>query len=171
MTDSPDDRRGMVTVEPDGGRRLVFRRSWPDPIEDVWSALTENERSARWIGTYEGERGSGASGTFTMTHEGGEPAGQPTRIVECDPPRRLVLEWTVQTLWRVELDLRTEGARTVLVFTQVFRADEAIADVAAGWHWYLDKLDAELSGRPQPQPAEWDAFFAEVGPAYAPDRS
>jgi hypothetical protein len=38
--------------------------------------------------------------------------------------------------------------------------------MAMGWHWYLDKLDAEVSGRPQP--AEWDAFLAEVGPAYRP---
>jgi uncharacterized protein YndB with AHSA1/START domain len=168
MTDSPDDRRGVVTTEPDGGRRLVFRRSWPDPIEDVWSALTENERSARWIGTYEGERGPGASGNFTMTHEA-ESAGQPMTIVECEPPRRLVLEWAAPEQWRVELDLATEDGRTVLVFTQVLRKAEGVGDIATGWHWYLDMLDAEVTGRPQP--AEWDAFLAEVGPGYAPDRA
>jgi uncharacterized protein YndB with AHSA1/START domain len=172
MTDSPDDRRGVVTPEPDGGRRLVFRRSWPDPIEDVWSALTENDRLARWIGTYDGERGSGASGFFTMLHEGAaEPAPMGMTIVECDPPRRLVLQWPEPFHWRVELDLGVENGRTVLVFTQVFPTAEGIADVAAGWHWYLDKLDAELTGLPQPQMDGWDAFFAEVGPAYAPERS
>jgi uncharacterized protein YndB with AHSA1/START domain len=168
MTDSPDDRRGVVTPEPDGARRLVFRRSWPDPIDDVWSALTENERTARWIGTYEGERGAGASGTFTMTHEAGSD-GMPMTIVECDPPRRLVLQWPEPLTWRVELDLTEEGGRTVLVFTQVLASAEGQADIATGWHWYLDQLDAELTGGPQP--AEWDAFLAEVGPGYAPDRS
>lgn len=39
-----------------------------------------------------------------------------------------------------------------------------VADSAMGWHWCLDKLDAEVSGRPVP--GEWDAFSAEVGPAY-----
>jgi uncharacterized protein YndB with AHSA1/START domain len=172
MTDSPDDRRGVVTPEADGGRRLVFRRSWPDPIDDVWAALTDNERSARWIGTYAGERGSGATGTFTMLHEGGDPGdGMPMTIVECEPPRRLVLQWPEPLMWRVELDLAEQDGRTVLVFTQVFPSADGLAEVAAGWHWYLDKLDAELTGRPQLQMADWDAFFADVGPAYAPDRS
>ena len=42
-----------------------------------------------------------------------------------------------------------------------------VTDMAMGWHWYLDKLDAEVSGRPQPT-ADWDTFTAEVGPAYRP---
>jgi uncharacterized protein YndB with AHSA1/START domain len=160
---STDERYGVVTDEPGGARRLRFRRSWPDPIEDVWSALTENERLARWIGTYDGPRGSGADGTFTMTQEA-EPAREAVTIVECDPPRRLVLEWTAEAHWRVDLDLSVEDGRTVLVFTQVFATADAVADVAAGWHWYLDKFEAELTGRPQP--AGWDAFLAEVGPGY-----
>jgi uncharacterized protein YndB with AHSA1/START domain len=171
MTDSPDDRRGVVTPEPDGGRRLVFRRSWPDPIDDVWSALTENDRLARWIGTYDGERGSGATGTFTMTHELEAGDGMPMTIVECEPPRRLVLQWPDPLSWRVELDLTVEDGRTVLLFTQVLATADGQADIATGWHWYLDKLDAELTGRPQLQATEWDTFLAEVGPAYAPDRS
>ena len=34
-------QRGVVTRLDDGRQRLEFRRSWPDPIEDGWSALTE----------------------------------------------------------------------------------------------------------------------------------
>jgi uncharacterized protein YndB with AHSA1/START domain len=158
-----DQRYGVVTEEPGGGRRLVFRRSWPDPIEDVWSALTENERLVRWIGTYDGARGAGAAGTFTMTHEA-EPAREAVTIVECDPPRRLVLEWAAEEHWRVDLDLSVQDGRTVLVFTQVFTTADAVGDVATGWHWYLDKLDAVVAGGPQP--AGWDTFLAEVGPAY-----
>jgi hypothetical protein len=33
-----------------------------------------------------------------------------------------------------------------------------------GWHWYLEKFGAELGG-PAPT-GDWDAFVAEVGPAY-----
>ena len=158
-----DQRHGVITEQPDGARRLEFRRSWPDPIEDVWSALTDNERLARWIGTYDGARGAGAEGTFTMTHEA-EPAREAVTIIECDPPRRLVLEWTAEEHWRVDLDLSVEDGRTVLVFTQVLATAEGVEDVATGWHWYLDKLDAVVTGRAQP--ADWDAFLAEVGPAY-----
>lgn len=161
---STDERYGTVTEGPGGTRKLEFRRSWPDPIEDVWSALTEPERLVRWIGTYDGERGAGGTGSFTMTHES-EPASEAVTIVECDPPRRLVLEWSGQENWRVDLDLSVEGGRTVLRFAQVFRTTGEVPDVAAGWHWYLDKFEAELTGRPQP--GEWDAFLAEVGPAYS----
>jgi uncharacterized protein YndB with AHSA1/START domain len=162
------NRRGVVTRLDDGRQRLEFRRSWPDPIEDVWAALTEPDRLARWIGVYTGSRGAGGTGTFVMTHEEGEHAGEPMTIVECDPPRRLAVEWVQQDTdaWRVDLDLSTEGDRTVLRFVQVFGADADVTDFAGGWHWYLDKLDSVVSGRPVP--AEWEAFWAEVGPGYRP---
>jgi len=158
-------RRGVVTRLDDGRQRLEFRREWPDPVDDVWAALTEPDRMARWIGTYEGERAVGGTGTFTMTHEE-QPVGEPMRIVECDPPRRLVVEWVQQDTdaWRVDLDLTTEGDRTVLRFVQVFGADADVTDFALGWHWYLDKFGAAVAG--SPVPAEWGAFLAEVGPAY-----
>jgi uncharacterized protein YndB with AHSA1/START domain len=159
-----DTRRGVVTPEPDGRQRLEFRRSWPDPIEDVWTALTEPDRLARWIGTYDGERVVGGTGTFTMTHEKEQGGGEPMRIVECDPPQRLVVQWVGQEDWRLEVALARDDDRTVLTFRQWFAADADVRDFAGGWHWYLDKFDAEVSGRPDP--GEWDAFWAEVGPGY-----
>ncbi len=166
MTEDLETRRGVVTLEPDGRQRLEFRRSWRDPIEDVWSALTEPERLARWIGVYDGERAVGGRGTFAMTQEEGEPVGEPMTIVECDPPRRLVIEWVQQGAdsWRVDLDLWREGDRTVLRFVQFYGAGADVTDFVLGWHWYLDKLGAEVGGTPAP--ADWDTFLAEVGPAY-----
>jgi len=157
-----DERLGQVTEVPEGVR-LQFRRSWPDPVEDVWAALTEPDRMTRWIGTYEGERSVGGTGTFTMTHEE-ELVGEPMRIVECVPPHRLVVEWQTEMGWRVQLDLIREGEHTVLLFTQLFPAGTEVADFVLGWHWYLDKFDAEVSGRSAPP--SWDTFHAEVGPAY-----
>ena len=161
-----EDRRGTVTPEADGRQRLEFRRSWPDPIDDVWSALTEPERLVRWIGRYEGERSVGGQGTFFMTQEEGEPVGEPATIVECAPPRRLVVETggPAQETWRIELDLAAEDGRTVLRFRQWFAAGTDVADYAGGWHWYLDKFDAEVSGGPAP--ADWETFWAQVGPGY-----
>ncbi|WP_116450746.1 SRPBCC domain-containing protein [Blastococcus litoris] len=167
MTEDLETRRGTVTHLDDGRQRLEFRRSWPDPIEDVWSALTEPERLARWIGRYDGARGTGGTGTFVMTHEEGEHTGEPMTILECDPPRRLVVQWAEQQegmTWRVDLDLRSEGGRTWLSFVQVFPADADVVDYAMGWHWYLDKLDAVVAGGPGP--GGWDGFYAEVGPLY-----
>ena len=165
-TETPTTRRGVVTREDGGRQRLEFRRSWPDPVEDVWSVLTEPDRLARWIGVYDGTRGPGGTGTFTMTHEEGDHAGQPMTIVECDPPRRLVVEWTQQESenWRVDLDLVAEDGLTWLRFVQLFPADADVTDFAMGWHWYLDRFGAELGGPPAPE--DWDAFTADVGPAY-----
>jgi uncharacterized protein YndB with AHSA1/START domain len=167
MTEDLETRRGVVTRLEDGRQRLEFRRSWPDPIDDVWTALTEPDRLARWIGRYEGPRAVGATGTFFMTHEEGEHTGEPMTIVECDPPRRLVVEWTQQETadWRVDLDLWAEDDRTWLSFVQVFPADADVVDFAMGWHWYLAKLEAEVGNAPAP--GDWDAFYAQVGPAYS----
>ena len=169
MTEDLKTRRGVVTTEDDGRQRLEFRRSWPDPIEDVWAALTEPDRLPRWIGVYEGERKAGATGTFAMTHEQADAVGQPTTILECDPPTRLVVEWVQEGTenWRVDLDLWVENGRTVLRFVQLFPAGAEVTDMALGWHWYLDKLDAEVGGREQPT-VPWEAFVDEVGPGYRP---
>ncbi|GAA4728945.1 hypothetical protein GCM10023328_04310 [Modestobacter marinus] len=159
---TPDERLGQVTELPEGVR-LQFRRSWPDPIDDVWAALTEPDRMVRWIGTYAGERRPGGAGTFTMTHEE-TPVGEPMRIVECAAPRRLVVDWQTEEGWRVELDLTAEDGQTVLLFTQLFAPGTQVTDYVLGWHWYLDKLDAEVGGRPAP--GDWDDFLATTGRAY-----
>jgi uncharacterized protein YndB with AHSA1/START domain len=159
---APNERLGEVTELPEGVR-LQFRRSWPDPVEDVWAALTDPDRTLRWIGSYEGERRVGGTGTFTMTHEE-EVSGESMRIVECDEPRRLVVEWQNELGWRVELDLTEDDGRTVLLFTQLFPAGSSVTDYALGWHWYLDKFGAEVSG--STPPGSWDDFLAAIGPAY-----
>ena len=157
-----DERTGEVDVLAEGVR-LRFRRRWPVPVDDVWAALTEPDRLARWIGTYDGRREPGGAGVFTMTHED-EVVGEPLRVVACAAPVRLVVEWDTEGGWRVELDLEQDGPDAVLTFTQLFAPGTDVVDYALGWHWYLDKLDAEVTGGPPP-PA-WDAFLAATGPAY-----
>ena len=159
--DQTDARDGSVTEESDGRWRLEFRRTWPDDADDVWAALTDPARTVRWIGSYDGERRTGATGSFTMAFEDGA-AAEPLTVVECIEPHRLVLD--LASGWRVELDLVSQRGGTTLIFVQRFADRAAVPDVAAGWHWYLDKLDAEISGTEPP--ADWDAFLAEVGPRY-----
>ncbi|MCZ2827668.1 SRPBCC domain-containing protein [Modestobacter sp. VKM Ac-2986] len=157
-----DERTGEVD-ELAEGVRLRFRRRWPLPVADVWAALTGPDRLPRWIGTYDGVREPGGAGTFTMTHEE-QVVGEPLRVVACAAPVRLVVEWDTEGGWRVDLDLDQEGDEAVLTFTQLFPPGTDVVDYALGWHWYLDKLDAEVAGGPVP-PA-WEDFLAEVGPAY-----
>ena len=138
-----------MTTDPQAdaeGRLVVLRREWPDPIDDVWSALTESERTARWIGTWTGRADTTVE--FTMTGEvdaGGEVAPPVTvTIVECDPPP-----------WRVAVSLTEEGGRTVLHFEQRVVGGVSPADVEAGWSWYLDRLGAALHGEPMPSWTEY----------------
>lgn len=146
------------------GARLQFTRHWGVPATEVWAALTEPERTARWIGTYDGAREPGGSGLFTTTAED-EPVGEQLTVVECAAPRRLSVAWGAPDHWAVDLDLAEAAGTATLVFTQVFPgADTVPDDVVLGWHWYLDRLDAEVRGAAGPP--SWEAFLAETGPRY-----
>ena len=152
----------MTATAPQGdGRLLVLHRSYPEPVEEVWAALTTSERTARWVGTFTGEGGTGGSVELTWTGEvdaGGEVAPPATvPVVECDPPRRLVLDLPDpgQGTWRVEVDLEPEGSGTRLTFRQRLDPGMDGSDVEAGWAWYLDKLGAALAGAPMPA---WDDY-------------
>ncbi|MFC3451468.1 SRPBCC family protein [Amycolatopsis speibonae] len=137
--------------------RLELRREYPDPIEDVWSALTESDRMARWIGTWTGEAGVGNTIMLLMTAEKETEPG-PAVIRECDPPKRLVVDLGVtgQAAWRVELTLTPRGDGTVLDFVHHLPAtDWDTSDILKGWHFYLDRLGASLVGEPVP---EWETY-------------
>jgi uncharacterized protein YndB with AHSA1/START domain len=72
-----DEKRGAVRVED------VYETD----VADLWSAITEPARLARWIATVEGDlRVGGTVQThFTSAYEG------PGRIDVCDAPNRLVV--------------------------------------------------------------------------------
>src|SRR3954452_23950775 len=64
---------------PDGGR-------FDTDIEDLWSALTDPRRLARWHSEVKGDLRLG--GTFSRRSSDGESTG---RVDACDPPRRLLV--------------------------------------------------------------------------------
>jgi len=152
-----------VTTDPQAdGRLLVLHREYPDPIGEVWAALTESDRLGRWIGTHTGGGRPGGTVQFTVTGEadaGGEVAEPATvTIIECDPPRRLVVDMpeTDERTWRVALTLAAQEGGTVLTFEQQVLDGLDPADVEAGWRWYLDRLGASLHGEPMPA---WEDYI------------
>ncbi|MCB1300874.1 MAG: SRPBCC domain-containing protein, partial [Tetrasphaera sp.] len=52
-------------------------------MDDLWSALTEPDRLARWIGTVDGELRLGGEFRAAFFTSGWEGVG---RVRECDPP-------------------------------------------------------------------------------------
>ncbi len=90
-----------MTLIPSGRRRLrpegdavEFTRTYRTPISDVWAAVTESDRLARWIGFYTGDPTQGYV-QFTMNAEG-EDNMIPVRydIRRCEPPRVLQIRAT-----------------------------------------------------------------------------
>ena len=57
-------------------------------IADLWSALTDPGRLARWLGEFEGDLRLGGEFRARFIASGWEGTG---RVVACEPPRRLLL--------------------------------------------------------------------------------
>ncbi|TQS41074.1 SRPBCC domain-containing protein [Cryptosporangium phraense] len=144
---------GEASTNDDGTSTLVFRRTFPDPIEDVWATLTESDRLARWYGHYQGTGKPGGTVELTITGEvdaGGEEGDPVTvSILECAPPHRLVVEMDA---WHLAATLTEEPGGTTLVFEQRIPAGfpYPVSEVEPGWRWYLDRLVAAVAGRPMP---------------------
>ena len=140
---------------------VVLHREFRVPVGTVWAALTESDRLAGWIGTYTGHGRPGGTVEFTMTGEvdaGGEVAPPATvTIVECEPPRHLVVDipGPGDAPWRLAITLHDDAGATLLRFEQPAPEGIDTADIAAGWSWYLDRLGAVLLDGPMPDWAEY----------------
>ena len=139
---------GTITQR-DGRHVLVQTREFRAPIEDVWAAVTEPERLARWIGIWTGDPADGTV-QFRMLFEGEEHQGESMEIRVCEPPHRLHLTSRVgEEVWLLELDLSHADGVTTLTFSQPGVTQEQAGGVGPGWDYYLDRLvDAETGADP-----------------------
>jgi uncharacterized protein YndB with AHSA1/START domain len=133
----------------DGQHVLVQERTFRAPIEDVWAAVTEPERRARWIGSWTGDPADG-SVDFRMLFEGEGHAAEQMEIRACEPPHRLHLTSRAGTeVWLLELDLTHADGVTTLTFSQPGVTKEQVGGVGPGWDYYLDRLvDVETGADP-----------------------
>ena len=149
MTTTPTPRPTGRREERRGETHLVFERTFRAPIDDVWAAVTESGRLARWIGEWSGDPGSG-SVTFRMTAEGDDVADETIWIDECAPPRRLVMRSAhpdePDKLWSWEVDLAESDGTTTLTFAQGVTDATLAEGVGPGWDYYLDRLVAAETG-------------------------
>lgn len=153
----------------DGRSYVVLTRTFRAPAEDVWAAVTEPDRLARWIGTWTGDPRTG-SVEFRMLFEGEQPA-ETFAIDACEPPYRLRITTTSPTAdggeesWRLALDLTEEDGTTTLTFAQDV-PDPAVADsVGPGWEYYLDRMVAAETGG-DPDSVLFDDYFPALRPHY-----
>lgn len=128
---------------------------------DLWSALTDPRRLARWIADVQGDLRLGGQfrARFTSSWEG------PGRVDVCEPPRRLLVTMSPgdddQTV--IEAELTPEGNATRLVIEERGLPLDAAAAHGAGWQAHVEDLAAHLAGEPT---ADWRTRWLELTPAY-----
>ncbi|WP_435745276.1 SRPBCC domain-containing protein [Microbacterium sp. PMB16] len=150
------------------GHDLVFTRTLPGSVEDSWASITESERTARWIGAWEGVGAVGSTIRLKLGFEDDSPWAD-VQIIECFAPCRLrVLSVDEAGTWDVSMVLVPAGERTELTFT-MHRVDRAsIGGVGPGWEWYLDQLIASMSDTPLPRFEDYfpsqRGYFEELVP-------
>lgn len=132
------------------GADLIVQRTFHAAIEDVWTSVTEPDRTARWIGAWSGEAGPGKTVRLVLGFEQGAPACE-VHIESCEPPRRLALSMRdSQGEWKLSLTLTAVGETTELTFVQHLSDPKLVGDTGPGWEYYLDMLVASREGKPLP---------------------
>lgn len=153
-------------LEVDGVDSVVFTRTFPAGVDDVWAAVTRSHRLGRWIGTWTGDPDSG-SVQLQMAVEGDGAAAETVRIRMCEPPQRLAVDVHSDGApepWHLALRLRGGDESTTLTFSQSVPDAELAAAVGPGWDYYLDRLVVVETGG-EVTSLDWEQY-ADLAPAY-----
>ena len=128
--------------------------------EDLWSALTEPARLARWLGRFEGDltQGGTFAASFTSSWTGSG------RVEVCDPPRRLVARMSDEDEETViEATLTPEADGVLLVVEDRGLPLDQLPAHGAGWQVHVEDLGAHLAGA---QRSGWRERWQELIPDY-----
>ncbi len=151
---------GSLRADVESGAVRVEDR-YPTDIEDLWSALTEPERIARWIADVDGELRPGGRFRISFT-SGWAGVG---RVEECERPRRLLLTLAPgaadETV--IEAALTAHGEQTHLVVEERGLPVGELPEHGAGWQAHLEDLAALVAGR---EPEDWRGRWTELTPIY-----
>ena len=132
---------------------VSLRREYPADVEDVWEAITDPERLARWFAAVSGDLRPGGSFRVEGNAEG--------EIRECVPPSALTVTWGApMSVLRVRLSATGTGAALDLEHTvpASFAGSGAGAlYVGPGWDVALLGLALWLRGELVDDPATWEA--------------
>ena len=119
-------------------------------IDDVWSALTDSRRLARWMGEVEGDLRLGGEFRARFFASGWEGTG---RVEACEPPQRLLVLTTEADEPdkpyenAIEATLTVDGAQTILVWEERGMPVDQLAAYGAGIQVHVEDLGAYLDGR------------------------
>ncbi|HEV7976404.1 SRPBCC family protein [Amycolatopsis sp.] len=158
-TSDPIADTGRELRDHDSGLKvLAIRRVYNADVDDVWDALTDPERLARWFLPITGDLHVG--GRYSLE---GNASGE---IVRCEKPREIGLTWEFGGgTSDVLLMLTPEGDTTVFTLEHspvppeiIVNAGPDMWGLGAGWEMGLTALGDYLGGRlREGTSAEWIA--------------
>jgi uncharacterized protein YndB with AHSA1/START domain len=152
---------GLRSADGKGVVRMEDRFS--TDIDDLWSALTDPRRLARWLGDVQGDLRLGGEFRARFAASGWEGTG---RVEACEPPRHLLVltrDPDVPYELVTEVTLTAVGDQTILVFEERGMPLDHLAAYGAGNQVHVEDLAAHLAGRERGNAEErWN----ELLPAY-----
>jgi uncharacterized protein YndB with AHSA1/START domain len=162
MTDHTTTTRIFGSLRSEGDHGIIrVEDRYDTGIDDLWSALTEPARLARWVAEVHGDLQ--LDGTFHARFTSGWDG--PGHVSICEPPQRLVLtmgpEQGDQTV--IEALLTPEGDRTYLVIEERGLPTDELAAHGAGWQAHLEDLASYLEGR---DTGDWHTRWTQLIPTY-----
>jgi len=133
-------------------------------VDDVWSALTEPSRLARWYGEVEGDLRLGGEYRARLFASGWEGTG---RVHMCDPPQRLLVrikDADEPDENVIEVTLTADGDQTTVVWEERGMPLDLLSAYGAGVQLHVEDLADHLAGRERRDDTKerWD----ELHPAY-----
>ena len=130
----------------DGESIVRIEDRFDTAIDDVWSALTDPDRLARWYGDVEGDLRLGGEYRARLHASGWEGTG---RVEACEPPRRLLLvtEGPGEAgRGEIEVTLTGDGDQTVVVWEERGMPLKLIAAYGAGIQIHVEDLGDHVAG-------------------------
>ena len=147
----------------DGAGVVRIENRFDTGIDELWAALTDTQRLARWYGEVEGELRVGGGFRARLHASGWEGTG---RVEECEPPRRfLVVSRAADEPNEdsTEVTLTGDGGQTMLVVEQRGLPLDLLWAYGVGLQIHVEDLAAHIAGRER---GETKTRFAELEPAY-----
>ena len=164
-SDSKSGFVGSISAIGDGKGAVRMEDVYDTSAEDLWSALTDPDRLARWIAAVEGDLRVGGTfhARFTSGWEG------PGRVEICRQPERLLVVMAPGRADETEIEatLTPAGDHTRLVIEERGIPIEHLPGHGAGWQAHVEDLVAHLAGRER---QDWHARWLELTPSYEASR-
>lgn len=168
MTDAHGDDRILGSLRSFEGRGVVrMEERYPSDVDDLWAALTDPDRLARWYGELEGELRLAGDFHARVRASGWQGDGH---VEACEPSQRLLLTMRDadpapgqpdETV--IEIVLAADGAETILVLEERGMPLELLAAYGAGIQVHVEDLAAHISGR---DPVDAHTRWGELFPSY-----